>query len=457
MFRRTIAILATTAAVALAAGLPASAADSPKLDPYAAGATGDALQLTLLGQTLGVSHTEAGVSSDPKAAADGAALLVAGTPVPGAAPSSAPGGPATASQCPIAEDVAEASQGQLSGLQIEVACLNTKASVNEAGEPSAESGSGEVTIRVLGPGGTLLQPILGPVLDGVTQVTDPLVEALAPILGPIQDATQIDVPSVLDRLTTAVGDDMFVLAEIVIAPAQSRVHASAADGVVAEAGTNGVTINVLPGIASTLDQLTGLVDIPNPSTGPLLQVKLGAAHAKVVRQPGTGEAAADASAAQLLSIKADDSLGILGGLADQVNGALGALSIAQLSCSGGALADVLCIDLGSVNELDSAELKARNLDFGAGTVGREASAASVRILPIAATALGGDALGVSLASATAAANAVPAQAPLPSPAPPPEQPRSLPRTGGDSALPLGLALLAVGAAGAALVRRSRIA
>jgi LPXTG-motif cell wall-anchored protein len=81
----------------------------------------------------------------------------------------------------------------------------------------------------------------------------------------------------------------------------------------------------------------------------------------------------------------------------------------------------------------------------------------VRILPIAATALGGDALGVSLASATAAANAVPAQAPLPSPAPPPEQPRSLPRTGGDSALPLGLALLAVGAAGAALVRRSRIA
>jgi hypothetical protein len=453
MLRRTTAILATTAAISLAIVAPARA-DVPPLKDYAAGATATALQLTLLGQELAVSQTQAAVSSAPKAAADGAALLLAGNPLPGAAPSNAPEGPASNEQCPIQADLDEITQGALSALQLEVACFSTSATTD--GGPAAQAGSGEVTIRVLAPGGTLLEPILGPVLEGVTQVTDPLVVALAPLLGAIDDATQIDVADVLDQLTTAVGTDLFVLAEIVVAPAVSQASANATDGVVANAGSNGVTINILPGIASTLAQLTNLIDVPNPSNGPLLSVKLGAANAKVVRDPKTGVAAPDASAAQLLSITADDSLGLLQGLADTVSGALDALSIAELSCDGGALADVLCIDLGAVNELDSAELTARNMNFGEGTVGREASAATVRVLPIAAAALGGDVLGLSLASATAAANAHPAddiirQAP-------PESPNgALPRTGGDTALPLTLALLGLGAAGAAIVRRTRTA
>ena len=81
------------------------------------------------------------------------------------------------------------------------------------------------------------------------------------------------------------------------------------------------------------------------------------------------------------------------------------LSIGELNCEDGALADILCIELGRVNELDQAELTARNMNFGPNTSGIEAAAANIRVLPIAAAALGGDVLGLSLANATAAANA----------------------------------------------------
>ena len=453
MSRRTTAILAVTAAISLAVVAPARAQTAPSTDINAAASTATALQLTLLGQQLAVSQTQAGIGQTAldgpfKAAADGAALLLAGNPVPGAAPSAAPDGPATNEVCPLELDLDEATQGALSTLQLEVACVRTSASTS----PSARSESGEVVIRVLAPGGTIIEPILGPVLEGVEQVTDPLVEALAPLLGAINDATQIDVPNVLDQLTTALGDDLFVLAEIVIAPSVSTASANA-DGVVAEAGSNAITINILPGIASTLDQLTNLIDAPNASTGPLLQVKLGAANAKVVKNLD-GTTQPDASAAQLLSITTDDSLGILGDITGQVTDVLDMLSIGELNCEDGALADVLCIELGRVNELDHDELVARNMDFGPGTAGIEAAAATVRVLPVAAAALGGDVLGLSLATATAAANAK--DVPLSIPATPEVKTSApLPKTGGETAMPLTLALLGVGAAGAVLVRRTR--
>lgn len=454
MLRRTTAILATAAALTLVVVAPTRAQAPPG---YHAGATATALQLTLLGQQFAVSQTEAAISSvatdthpnAPWGVADGAALLLAGTPVPGAAPSSSDG-PPTNEVCPIQADLNEITQGNLSGLTLEVACVTTRASATDAW-----AGSGEVIIRVLGPGGAVLEPILGPALEGVEQVTEPLVEALAPLLGAIDDATQIDVANVLEQLTEAVGTVDFVLAEIVVAPAVSQ--ATNTEGViVAEAGSNAVTINILPGIVSTLDQLTNLIEVPEvtPGTdGPLLQVKLGAANARVQRD-ATG-APTEASAAQLLSITADDSLGILGDITGQLTDVLDMLSVGELNCEDGALADVLCIELGRVNELSVDELNARNMNFGEGTVGIEASAATVRVLPIAAAALGGDVLGLSLASATAAANlgeqtrqappAVPEDAPI----------TPLPQTGGESAIPLTLALLAAGTAGVALVRRTR--
>src|SRR5690606_32651930 len=74
------------------------------------------------------------------------------------------------------------------------------------------------------------------------------------------------------------------------------------------------------------------------------------------------------------------------------------------------------------------------------------------------SALGEDPLlGLEVGGATAAAAAVPAVPATPNQptTAPPEQERSMPRTGGEAALPLTLALLAVGAAGAVLIRRTR--
>lgn len=447
MFRRTTAVLATAAMISLAVMAPARAQTPPE-DVNAAAATATALQLTLLGQTLAVSQTQAAVGENGFAAADGAALLLAGTPIPGGAPAVA-GGQETNEVCPVELDLDEATGGALSALQLEIACVRTSA---KAG--AASSLSDEVIIRVLAPGGTIVQPILGPVLDAVDQVTDPLVEALAPILGIVNDVTQIDVASVLDELTAALEDDLFVLAEIVVAPSISKATFSQ-DAVSAEAGSNAITINILPGITQMLDVVTDLIEVDDPSSAPLLQVKLGAANAQVIKGLD-GTLQPDASAAQLLSITADDSLGILQGLTGTLTDVLDLLSITQLSCEGGALADILCIDLGHVNELDHDELVARNLDFGPDTAGVEASAATIRVLPIAAAALGGDVLGLSLASATAAANAVENTLTAPPVAPPAATPAApLPKTGAESALPLTLALLAVGAAGALLVRRTR--
>ena len=57
------------------------------------------------------------------------------------------------------------------------------------------------------------------------------------------------------------------------------------------------------------------------------------------------------------------------------------------------MADILCVDLGAVNELDEAELAARGYDFGDGTVGREATAAGIAVLPILGEALGAKVAG----------------------------------------------------------------
>ena len=135
-------------------------------------------------------------------------------------------------------------------------------------------------------------------------------------------------------------------------------------------------------------------------------------------------------------------------------------ALEQLSASSGALgcnadnplADIVCIDLGAVRELNKQELQDRNLDFGDGTVGREASAATIRVLPIAADSLGGDVLALRLGTSTAAANATPKAI-----TPAVQVVDRLPKTGTGTNLALGLAMF-LGAGGAAtLIRRSRSA
>jgi LPXTG-motif cell wall-anchored protein len=93
------------------------------------------------------------------------------------------------------------------------------------------------------------------------------------------------------------------------------------------------------------------------------------------------------------------------------------------------------------------------MNFGPGTIGREATAAQVHVLAMAASSLGGDVLGLKLADSTAAVYATEV-GPITTPTtPPPATP--LPKTGGSVPLPLGLGLLALAGLSATLVKRSR--
>src|SRR5690606_27604221 len=107
-----------------------------------------------------------------------------------------------------------------------------------------------------------------------------------------------------------IGDGTFTLAEIFVAPTLSTASASG-DGVVAAAGSGAVTINLFPGVAAAIEQVTGLLESDPADSQGLLSVQLAQATASVERNATTGEVAPDASAAQLLGIELTDSLGIL--------------------------------------------------------------------------------------------------------------------------------------------------
>lgn len=451
MLKRTLAILATGAVGALALAPSAGAIENPKLDPYGAGAFASALEITLLGQDLAVSNTSAAITSTPEAKADGSALLLAGNAIPGNTPSAAPGGPATARSCALEVNLGELTGGAISLADAGLACIDT-ATVADATTTSAVSDSGELVINITAPAGDILNPLLEPLGSAVTdQVLDPLLTALAPILGPIEDATQIDLPEVVDDLVGSLlaADPNVVIAQIAVAPTASLAKATNAEGVLARAGASGATISILP------DLLQSLLDLGLnlPAVGPLATIKVGPSTAVVQRDPVTGAADPDASVAQLLDIQLAPALGILSQITGQLTSALEQLAGATgaLGCNAqNPLADIVCIDLGAVRELSTQELQDRNLFFGEGTVGREATAATVRVLPIAADSLGGDLLALRLGTSTAAANATPvtpvANVPLP---------QKLPKTGGAPSLPLAF-VLTLGAAGAAtMVRRAR--
>jgi hypothetical protein len=452
MFKRIVAVLAAGAVAALTLAPSATAQDEPKLDPYGAGAFATALELTLLGQDLAVSTSSAAITSTPEARADGAALLLAGTPVPGAAPAAAPGGPATNEVCAVDIDLAELTGGAISLAEAGLACVETTATTSDA-KVEATSASGELVVNVLAPGGTALEPLLTPLFDGVTSITDPLIDALRPIIGDggvVDELTDIDLEAVLTGLLEDLQDETIVLAQIAVAPTASVTRATTAEGVLAQAGASGATIRLLPGLAPSLVEL-GL-DLPG-LTEPLATIKVGTSNAEVVRDPVTGAPVPDASTANILDVDLADTLGILEQLTGVLSGAFEGLASGPLGCNEtNLLVDVLCVDLATVNELDEAELRERNLWYGTGTVGREASAVTLHVLPIAAEALGGDVLGLRLGTSTAAANATPVAAPTTTK----PGPTKLPRTGGgDLGLPLGLALFAAAGGATAVVRRSR--
>lgn len=452
MLKRTLAILATGAVSALALAPSAGAIENPKLDPYGAGAYASALEITLLGQDLAVSNTSAAITSTPEAKADGAALLLAGNAIPSATPASAPDGKASNKSCLADVNLGQLTGGAISLADAGLACIDSSAKA-DATITEATSDSGELVLNVTAPAGDVLTPILEPLGDVVNQqVLPPLLDALSPILKPLQDGTGIDLAGTVQDLLGSVlaADANVVVAQIAVAPTASEARATTAEGVLAQAGSSGATITILPDLLQTLRQL----GLNLPAVGPLATIKIGPSTAKVSRDATTGKADPDASAAQLLSIQLAPSLGILAQLTDTVTDIVDQITAATgvLGCNPqNPLADIVCVDLGSVRELSTQELQDRNLYFGEGTVGREASAATVRVLPLLADTLGGDALALRLGSSTAAANASPV-----GPVTPPTTPLKLPKTGGTS-LPLAFVLFLGAGAAITLVRRTRTA
>jgi LPXTG-motif cell wall-anchored protein len=265
----------------------------------------------------------------------------------------------------------------------------------------------------------------------------------------VEETTQIELNQVLTDIIADLDETEIVLAEIVVGVSASRASATDTAGVVGEAGSNAVTINLFPDLASQLTAIAGL-DLA-PTTSPLLSVTLAASKAKAVANTA-GAVDTSGSAAQLASIAAADELGIVQEITGQLTEGINGLAVDELSCDGGALADVICLDLGGVSALSAEELAARYPDLGAGAAGVRASAADVAVLPVLSEALGIEGpgvLGVTLSSAEAAAFAVPAQPAAPQPRGP------LPRTGDTTSLPMALGLFGAAAVGIAAIRRSR--
>ena len=168
MFKRTVAILASAAVLALLAAPSAQAAGPDQLSGYAAGSSATGLVINLIDQSIALASTTAAVSSEgpddatdgPTAAADGAALLLAGTPVPSGAPSQTPGGQASNSVKVVNLDLGDATSGAADGLAAVLAQVDTTATVTD-GAPSARSEAKELVIKKLKATASLLPPPMG--------------------------------------------------------------------------------------------------------------------------------------------------------------------------------------------------------------------------------------------------------------------------------------------------------
>lgn len=416
MMRRTIAIGATAAAISIAAILPAGAQTSPGgLLSYAAGSRATAIDLKVFGQQLTVADTMAGIDSTAKAVANGKALLTPGFESAGAPAAS--DGVTSGSDCtPIH------LPSPINLLSLDVVCVETSA-VLSGGNPISSAVSKQIVIE-LRAGDIIATTPLAEVVGQVQAGLGGLFEQLVPLTQPIEEATQIQLTDIVDGLLSEVqaGD---LLARITVAPTSST--GAFGTGVAANALSNGVVVELLPNLPG----------------GALAVATVGTSTAGVVRDINTGAATVTGNAAVLNVTYPNGLLGGLGVLTDALGSAINITS-EQLACGeGNPLSQVICFTLGTSRDLDAAQAKALGFDYGPNTVGRESSVLGLTLL--AAAPEGGIVLNVGHAVA-ASGSALPGL---------PRQGGDLPRTGTDTAWPLTLGLLAVGAAGATLLRRTR--
>lgn len=429
MLRRTIGVTAAAAAVTIAAIIPASAQTSPGgLKSYAAGAKATALDLSVFGQPITVASTAAGIDSTAKAVANGTALLTPGFSSPGA-PAESGTDHETASDCQQIDLPAPIDLAAL-----DITCVSTSA-VLQNGNPLGSALSDELVIEIKAPAlvaDTPLADVVGGIQDGLGQLFD----ALVPVTQPLAEATQVQLTDIIDGLLAEVqeGD---VLARIEVAPTSST--SAFGVGVAADAVSNGVVVRLLPNLPG----------------GALAVITVGSSTAGVVRDATTGAPTLSGTAAVLDVTFPNGLLGGLSVLTDALGSAVNVTS-EQLACGpANPLSDVLCFTLGTSNDLDAEQAKALGFDYGANTVGRETSVLGLTLL--AAAPMGGIALdiGHTVAASGSTLPELPGGTPEVTPPGAPRTDGPLPRTGGEAALPLTLALLAVGTAGAMLVRRTR--
>lgn len=431
MLRRTIGISAAAAAVTIAAILPAAAQTSPGgLASYAAGSKATALDLSVFGQPVTVASTTAGIDSTAKAVANGNALL---TPAFNSAGALAESGTPheTASDC---QQVDLPEPIDLAALDI--VCVNTSA-VLQSGNPVSSAASNEIVIEITAPAlvsGTPLADVVGGVQDGLGQLFD----ALVPVTEQLPQGTVDQLQGILDGLLAEVqqGD---VLARITVAPTSSTGAFGA--GVAANAVSNGAIVELLPNLPG----------------GALAVATVGSSTAGVVRDINTGEATPSGQAAVINVTFPNGLLGGLQVLTDALGNAVNVTS-EQLACTpDNPLRDVICFTLGSSHQLNAEQAKALDpdLDFGPNTVGQESSVLGLTLL---AAAPGGG-VGLDIGHTVAASGStLPAPAATTTTLPPlPGGPTPRALTGSESSVALALtfALLALGTAGAVLLRRSR--
>ena len=442
--RRTLGITATAAAISIAAMLPAGAQASPGIDSYTAGSFARAVDLTLgsdllgpltdeIGTQISLAHTSSSINDAPKAIASGAAVLVPGlssvTPEElglgwSGQVNAATDGETEANSCPTIE-------GLPPEITTDLVCVKTSANLID-GRPVGNATASEIVLEIKAPSLKIDQ--LDPLTKQLTAQVDALFIKLEGIAQPVEKAAKV---ALIDTIRDLIGEVQagHVLARITVAPSNALSELTSTN-VLASAKSNGAVIEVLPDLAD----------------GALAVVTVGTSTAQVVRDAVTGEVTANDGAAALVDVQYPN--GNLAGLTELTNilaGALGTVT-SVLPCDGsgptGALAGVVCFDVGKPVALDAAEAKAMGFDFGPTTVGQHSSVLDLRVL---AAAPGGPVARLQLGETAAAAAST---TPLPRPFTPPT-PDPLPRTGGDAAMPLTLGLLALGMGGAALVRRSR--
>ncbi|MGQ0832506.1 MAG: hypothetical protein ACT4OV_12595 [Microthrixaceae bacterium] len=424
MMRRTIGITASAAAISIAAILPAGAQTSPGgLDSYAAGAAATALDLSVFGQQVTLSATSAGIDSTAQAVADATALLTPGFESDDAS--------VVSTGAKVAKDPCTTIDlpSPINAAGLDIVCVRTSAEVLN-GNPASSALSDEVVIEIKAPdliADTPLAEVVAGVQDGLGQLFDAIVEAT----GPIEEATQVQLTDIIDGLLSEVqeGD---VLARITVAPTSST--GAFGVGVAANAVSNGVVVELLPNLPG----------------GALAVATVGSSTAGVVRDATDGTPTLSGSAAVLDVAYPNGLLGGLAVLTDALGDAVNVTS-EQLACGpDNPLSDVICFTLGSSHPLDAAQAKALGFDYGANTVGQESSVLGLTLL--AAAPDGGIVLNVGHTIAASGSTL-----PLPGGCTENCSPPPLPRTGGETPMALTLALLAVGAAGALVLRRSRTA